>query len=66
MEHAIDLVAIRSALGLTQAALAEQAGVDVATVWRWENEGIPTRGPAKAFIERLAKDAAAKTKKAAA
>lgn len=65
MEQLSDLASIRAALGLTQAALAEQAGVDVATVWRWENEGIPKRGPAKAFIERLARDAAAKPKRAA-
>lgn len=57
MHEAIDLPAIRKALGLTQEALAEQAGVNLSTVWRWENEGIPKRGPARAFIERLAADA---------
>lgn len=53
----IDLPAIRRTLKLTQTQLAEMAGVNLSTVWRWENEGLPTRGPAKAFIDRLATDA---------
>ena len=53
----IDLPAIRRSLKLTQTQLAEMAGVNLSTVWRWENEGLPTRGPAKAFIDRLAIDA---------
>lgn len=53
----IDLPAIRRSLKLTQTQLAEMAGVNLSTVWRWENEGVPTRGPAKAFIDRLAIDA---------
>jgi len=57
MDQKIDLPSIRKALGLTQSELATRAGVNVATVWRWENDGIPKRGPAKAFIEQLAKDA---------
>ena len=57
----IDLPAIRRTLNMTQADLAKEAGVNLSTVWRWENEGLPTRGPAKAFIDRLALDAA-KTK----
>lgn len=57
MQNAIDLSSIRSALGLTQAELARRAGVNITTVWRWENEGIPERGPARAFLERLAEDA---------
>ncbi|KAB2725430.1 helix-turn-helix transcriptional regulator [Brucella intermedia] len=58
MENAnIDLPAIRRILKLTQTQLAEMAGVNLSTVWRWENEGVPTRGPAKAFIDRLASDA---------
>lgn len=66
MEQLLDLASIRADLELTQAELAAQAGVDVATIWRWENDGIPKRGPAKAFIERLAKDAAAARAKRAA
>lgn len=54
----LDLPAIRKKLDITQADLAKQAGVDVSTVWRWENDGVPERGPARAFLERLAADAA--------
>lgn len=57
MQNAIDLPDIRAKLKLTQAALAEKAGVNITTVWRWENEGIPEKGPARAFLERLAADA---------
>lgn len=57
MRETLDLPAIREKLGLTQVALAERAGVDVSTVWRWENDGVPKRGPARAFLERLAEDA---------
>jgi transcriptional regulator with XRE-family HTH domain len=60
MHDTIDLPKLRETLGLTQADLAGQAGVDVATVWRWEKNGIPKRGSARAFIERLAQDAEAK------
>lgn len=57
MQSSLDLTAIRAALKLTQADLANMAKVNVATIWRWENEGVPERGPARAFIERLAEDA---------
>ena len=57
MDTELDVTAIRKTLALTQADLAKQAGVDVSTVWRWENEGVPSRGPARAFLDRLAEDA---------
>lgn len=57
MHTDLDIPAIRKKLKLTQAQLAEMAGVDVATIWRWENEGVPTRGSARSFLERLAQDA---------
>lgn len=57
MNSKLDLPVLRAALGLTQSELAEKAGVNVATVWRWENEGVPKRGPARAFLDRLAMDA---------
>ncbi|GAA0588961.1 helix-turn-helix transcriptional regulator [Paenochrobactrum glaciei] len=64
MENAqIDLAAIRRILKLTQPQLAEMAGVNLSTVWRWENEGVPKRGAAKAFIDRLFVDAAKVSKK---
>lgn len=57
MQSELDLPKIRQCLGLTQADLARQAGVDVSTVWRWENDGVPSRGSARAFLDRLAADA---------
>ena len=57
MQSDLDLPAIRKKLKMTQADLARAAGVDVSTVWRWENEGVPERGPARAFLDRLASDA---------
>lgn len=57
MSEEIHLPTIRADLGITQAELAQRAGVNITTVWRWENEGIPTKGPARAFLERLSKDA---------
>lgn len=64
MENAhIDLASIRRTLKLTQPQLAEMAGVNLSTVWRWENEGVPRRGAAKAFIDRLIADTASGSKK---
>lgn len=57
MEHVLDIKALRKKHGMTQADLAEAAGVNTATVWRWEKNGVPARGPARAFLERLAADA---------
>ena len=58
MTYAFDLKALRKNLNLTQAQLAEKVGVNHATIWRWENEGVPTRGPARAYLEKLAEEAA--------
>lgn len=58
MNYALDLKALRKSLNLTQAQLAEKVGVNLATVWRWENEGIPSRGSARAYLEKLAEEAA--------
>lgn len=52
-ETILDILSIRKALRLTQSQLAEMAGVNLATVWRWENVGVPKRGPARAFLMRL-------------
>jgi len=57
MEHDIDIRAIRSQLGLTQAQLAEAVGVDQSTVSNWERGAAP-RGPARKLIERLTKESA--------
>lgn len=57
MRTELDVQALRAKLKLTQADLAQLAMVNIATVWRWENEGVPERGTARAFLERLADDA---------
>ncbi len=60
----IDVKKIRADMGITQKELADLAGVNLSTVWRWEN-GSPPRGPALRFLENLGasspkeKDAAA-------
>lgn len=56
-EARLDIPAIRKALNLTQTQLAEMAGVNLSTVWRWENDGIPKRGPARALLNRLNSEA---------
>lgn|GEM_PF-3236470 len=52
-EAPLHIPTIRKALNLTQSQLADMAGVNLSTVWRWENEGIPKRGPARALLDRL-------------
>lgn len=57
MDYAESIQAVRKTLELSQADLAKRAGVNVSTVWRWENGGVPENGPARAFLEGLARDA---------
>lgn len=52
MENEIDVKAIRDTLGLTQAGLAEQVGVDQSTISNWENGQTP-RGPARRLLLSL-------------
>lgn len=52
MTRELSLKALRSARGWTQQDAATYFGVDKATVWRWENEGLPSRGPSRRLIER--------------
>lgn len=53
MEHEkLDIPAIRAAHGLTQQGLADLAGVNLSTVWRWENVSAP-KGSARALLTRL-------------
>lgn len=55
-ERQLDIRAIRAAYGLTQQGLADMAGVNLSTVWRWEN-GKPPRGTALALLLRLRDEA---------
>jgi transcriptional regulator with XRE-family HTH domain len=58
MSKEIDVLSIRKALNWTRARLAEEAGVNVSTVCRWETSGVPERGTARSFLERLSRRAA--------
>ena len=53
MQKTLSLSEARRRLNLTQPALAEELGVDIATIWRWENRGVPTRGAAKQVVENI-------------
>lgn len=47
----LDIKALRAARGWTQHDMAAHFGVDKATVWRWENIGIPSRGASRKALE---------------
>lgn len=49
---AIDVSALRSALGWTQQQLAEHCDTDRSTVSKWEKEP-PTKGPALVLLRQL-------------
>lgn len=53
MQADLDIPAIRDAYGLTQQGLADVAGVNLSTVWRWEN-GNPPKGTARALLLKMA------------
>jgi len=53
MDTKLSLSDARKRLKLTQPALAAEIGVDVMTIWRWENNGVPARGPARRVVDDL-------------
>lgn len=53
----IDIKKLRKFRSWTQKAMGDHFGVDLSTVWRWENEGIPDRGVTRKAIEREWEDA---------
>lgn len=53
MENDLTLRKARKKLGLTMKDVAETAGVSLQTVWRWETDGLPQRGAARAFVDGL-------------
>lgn len=65
MEKELDIKAIRSDLGLTQAKLAEEVGVDQSTISNWENGQTP-RGPARRVLLTLVEAAKANRAESAA
>lgn len=56
MKNEIDIKELRKARGWTQQEMGQHMGVDHQTIWRWENEGIPTRGTSPRMIELLWKE----------
>jgi DNA-binding XRE family transcriptional regulator len=52
MQNAIDIKELRRRRNWTQDDMGQFFGVDKSTVWRWENEGIPSRGATRKAIER--------------
>ncbi len=51
-ENIIDIRKLRKFRKWSQTAMGDHFGVSLATVWRWEHEGIPDRGAARKHIER--------------
>lgn len=49
----MQIKAVRTQLGETQAVFAARFGVDQATVHRWETDGLPTRGTARVAVETV-------------
>lgn len=58
MQRTIRIEDLLTRLGLTQAQLAEKAGVTAMTVWRWKKYGVPHNGSARALLERMDDEAA--------
>jgi DNA-binding transcriptional regulator YiaG len=46
----------RERVGESQAQFGLRFGVDQSTIHRWENGGVPDRGPARMAIERVLAD----------
>lgn len=47
------LKAVRARIGESQVEFAKRFGVDQSALSRWETRGVPSRGPAKAVVERV-------------
>lgn len=60
MRNEIDVRKLREGLGMTQAALAAEVGVDQSTVSLWETSETKPRGPALKLLAMLSSKAARK------
>ena len=45
--------AARERVGESQAEFGKRFGVDQSAISRWETQGLPSRGPAEAIVERV-------------
>ncbi|WP_132314107.1 helix-turn-helix domain-containing protein [Martelella mediterranea] len=52
MNNQIDLKELRAERGWSRSDMASYFGVDVSTICRWENSGIPSRGMTRKALER--------------
>lgn len=52
MDTEFDIKSLRDARNWTQDQMAAHFGVNKATIWRWENIGIPSRGASRMALER--------------
>lgn len=52
MDTNLNIRQLREARNWTRQEMANYFGVNLTTILRWENNGIPTRGVAKRAIER--------------
>lgn len=50
------IVTTRKRLRKSQGELAADFGVNLTTVWRWENEGVPEQGVASKALEKWVSD----------
>lgn len=48
-----EIIEFRAARKWSQERLADELGVNVSTIWRWENGKTPASGPVVKAIERL-------------
>lgn len=56
MVTSAQLIETRKRLGLSQAELGRHFGVNIATIWRWENEGVPSQGAASGAVAKWVAD----------
>ena len=52
----VDVAAVRSRTGLTQAAFADRIGVNVSTLRNWEQKRREPEGPARVLLALLDRD----------
>lgn len=52
MDTEFNIKTLRDARNWTQDQMAAHFGVNKATIWRWENIGVPSRGASRMALER--------------
>lgn len=52
MQSSINIRKLRESRGWSRRDMANHFGVNLTTVLRWENKGVPNRGPARRAILR--------------